>query len=644
MPDKGFFNIAMLSASLLICLTSLLFTLIQQRTDKPQNKLYISMLLVVMFNSISQMVVEMSEPFKLSSDSAYLAIRVSDLSYFLLHTALCPMFLYYVSCVCGFSSKMDRVRLFKYFSMFMITEVLVILNPFFHFVYTYEGSGRVFTRSWGETLIYVAAALYLMLSMFRLLSSWNALTAKRRTALIYFLMLVITGVLVQLMFIKIKTELFSEALALMGVMIAVESEDDRVDPDTGFYNRKTLAVDLNSYMFNKRRLSLLCLKVTNGDVIRKTVSSDNTDLLLRQVAEYLKTLVHRYHIYNTDPYTFVLTLMDPSPERSKSVAQRIIERFEQPWHCNDAQLYMSVAVISAVFPDRIKDPDDALFMADSPLPANLDKKILMDEDLDYLLRRAAVESAVTRGLENGNFEVYYQPTYYLRDQKLHGAEALIRLHDNVIGNVYPDEFIPIAEKEGLIEQIDDFVLTDVCKFIKSGIPSENGMECINVNLSVLECMQPGFVDRINSIAQSFGIDKGLINFEITESIDAGDYQRLSEIVDDLKREGFKFSMDDYGTGYSNMQSIFSLDFDVIKIDKSILWSAEKSELGRIILENSVNMIQQMNREILVEGVETKAQINMLLKLPVDYIQGFYFSKPIPKSEFIALLDASSKDN
>ena len=117
-------------------------------------------------------------------------------------------------------------------------------------------------------------------------------------------------------------------------------------------------------------------------------------------------------------------------------------------------------------------------------------------------------------------------------------------------------------------------------------------------------------------------------------IGADDYKKLGEIITELKSSGYQFAMDDYGTGYSNIQSIFSLDFDVVKIDKSILWAAEKGDLGMTILTNSINMIRQMKKKIVVEGVETESQIHLLEDLGVDYQQGFYFSKPIPKEDFI----------
>ena len=152
-------------------------------------------------------------------------------------------------------------------------------------------------------------------------------------------------------------------------------------------------------------------------------------------------------------------------------------------------------------------------------------------------------------------------------------------------------------------------------------------------------MGNGFVNKILGIVNQYDIPKNFINFEITESVSANDYELLADVIRELKSNGFLFSMDDYGTGYSNMHTLFSLDFDIVKIDKSILWDAEKSEIGQIILENCVHMIRQMKRKILVEGVETESQINRLKALGVDYLQGYYFSKPITQNAFLKYCEA-----
>lgn len=627
------FHIACYFAAFLISVTCLIYTFLQKRTDKLQNKMYILMLVIVTLNAISGIMSVAAKPFLPYSAKARVIADIGEYTYFLFHTALCPAFYLYVSCVAGAISKHSwKLRIF-YGIFFYITEIMVILNPFFHWIYYYN-SDYEFTRNWGEAGIYIAAIIYFVFAMSRLLFSWKAINAKRRFALLYFFVIVVAGVAVQFVNMDIIGELFAEALAIMGVMLAIESEDDLVDVDTGFYNRKALRMDVNNYIVNKTNFEIICIKVTNADVIQKVTGSANADILADVLSDYLKTIVPRYHIYQTNPETFVLTLMDSKVEGGEAVAKRISERFDKPWDCGMTSVLLSAIVMVVKVPTELTNTMDLFYMVDTAVPERTVKKIMSGKDLDYILRRGEIENAIARGFDEKGFEVYYQPTYYMDGLRLHGAEALIRLNDSIMGRLFPDEFIPVAEQSGMIDSIDDFVLEQVCDFLESGIPKQYGMDCINVNLSVIQCLKPGFVAHICKIVDGYDIEKSWINFEITESIAASDYELLSGVVTDLKSHGFRFAMDDYGTGYSNMQSIFSLDFDVVKIDKSILWGAEETELGRIILGNSVRMIDQMNRQILVEGVETKEQVELLKDLNVDYLQGYYFSKPIPKSEFI----------
>ncbi len=635
MDLSNYYNISAYASAFLVSMTCLFFTFIQQRTQKPNNKIYIILICLLATNSVTSILSEFFEAAASRSKVYFTLLEISQMAYFLVHSAICPLFLYYVRLVCGSKRITVRARAFLLLP-FIASVIPLLVNPFFHGFFYFD-ENCVFHRGPFEALIYISAGFYLILSVVLLMFSWHALTRKRKTALIYFYVIAALGIFTQLIFMKIKAELFAEALALLGVLFAIENEDDRIDFDTGLYNRRALKSDINGYIVNKQQLYVICVRITNADIIRKAVGSENTDILSEVLSEYLKQIVPSYHIYNTNPGSFVLTLTDCTQEQARELCLQMKGRFDQVWTYGDSELPLNAIFMAAEVPERITSASDAFYMVDSPIPANNDKKILIGSDLDYLLRRSAVERAVTKGLKNNCFEVYYQPTYHLKGQKLHGAEALIRLHDKTIGNIFPDEFIPIAEQIGMIEQIDDFVLREVCKFIKSGLPQKFGMNSINVNLSVIECMQPGFVGHINRIVDEIGVDKHMINFEITESVAASDYKLLNSVVTALKADGFRFSMDDYGTGYSNMESIFSLDFDVVKIDKSILWSAENSELGQIILENSVRMIKQMKREILVEGVETSKQIEMLDKLAVDYLQGYFFSKPIPKEDFIKLL-------
>ncbi len=625
-------SFALAMAATLICLSNLLFTSVQGRMGKTQNKLYVVLLWIVALNGICNTITGYHKPAVGQSEKALMIINISRYLYFVLHTALAPLFFYYIAHVCGVVFRTNK-KTILYAIIFAVTELLALTNPFTDFVY-YLDENYEFTRNWGESIIYAAAAFFLTAALSKLATSWRALNIKRRTGLALFSSITIIGIVLQLVVPDLRVELFAEAIGLTGIMMIIENEDDRIDGETGLYNRKAFMMDLGTYLVNKIPLHAISLRINTPEIISRKRGVANRELVEKKVAQYLESIHRRYNIYKIGRRTYVLVLFNKSDEQALELAKTIYSRFDKPWQLVDTMVLLSASLLIADIPRQIDSLNDALYMFDSFKPGKNNKNILSGDDLDTILRGSAIEKSISNGLAENKFEVYYQPTFSIDGRKLHGAEALVRLHDDEMGMLFPDEFIPVAENIGLIDAIDDFVLMDVCRFIKEHNLEDGTIDCINVNLSVMQLMKPGFVDHINGIVEMSGVDKKLINFEVTESLSAASYEIMNSVINDLKLEGFLFSMDDYGTGYSNMRALASMHLDCIKIDKSILWEAEKSDLGRIILENSIRMIHQMKLDILVEGVETEAQIKLLEPLGVQYLQGYYFSKPIPKDKFL----------
>ena len=622
-------------AAIMLCAVNLAYMHIHGYTSKTNNRLFIAMLYILLLNAACGVITSLTYDQRLTSDTDFMINKVGRYVYFVSHTALCPLMYFYVASIIGQSFRENPWSSIRNALPFFVSEIVVVLNPVSGWVWYYD-SMREFHRNWGETLVYISAAVYFAMALIFIIFRWKVLAKKRKTTLIFCFCMAMSGVLIQLLIKQLRVEVLFEAIGFSGAMISLENEDDRTNASVGVYNRQALAMDIDSAIHNYKSLNIVFLRVTNREVVNRLTRSTNVSIIDQVVCEYLQELVHKYSIYLSNPGHIVLMLYHKDEAQTEEIIRKISDRFNSVWKIGNKDVFLNAVVMRAELPRMISSVSDALYMADSPLPEDLDKVILEEEDLDYLLRRSAVEAAVSRGLDEGSFEVYYQPTYNI-DGTLHGAEALLRMSDSELGKLYPDEFIPIAEYTGLIDDIDDFVLREVCTFIRSGKPKELGMECINVNLSVVQCMRQGFAKHIIDIVETEEVDKSFINFEITESVSATDYKLFSSVVKELKDAGFMFSMDDYGTGYSNINAIFSLNLDVIKIDKSILWNAEKNEAGEIVLENTVRMMKQMNKKILVEGVETEKQIEILKKMGVDYLQGFYFSKPIPKNELIEFL-------
>ena len=219
-------------------------------------------------------------------------------------------------------------------------------------------------------------------------------------------------------------------------------------------------------------------------------------------------------------------------------------------------------------------------------------------------------------------------------------DGIVRLKDEKYGFISPEVFIPVAEKSGAIHKIGDFVLEQVCAFIASDEYKKLGMSYIEVNLSVVQCMQPKLANHIMEILTRYGVRPEQLNLEITETAASISQQALEDNIKDLTNMGMKFSLDDFGTGYSNMQRIVKLPFDIIKLDRTFTELYDNPKLG-IVLTNAINMIKAMKMKIVVEGVETEEMLKLFSELECEYIQGYYFSKPIPREEFVKFIQASS---
>ena len=261
-------------------------------------------------------------------------------------------------------------------------------------------------------------------------------------------------------------------------------------------------------------------------------------------------------------------------------------------------------------------------------------------DIAYMRRYDEIERAIDRALIQTSFDVYYQPIYSTKEKRIVAAEALLRMYDEEMGFVSPDEFIPIAEKNGKIIEIGHLVLEKVCQFLQKEDIRKYGIHYIEVNLSIIECIQKELPQRIEELMKKYKVDCTQINLEITETALAQNHEILAANMKKINEMGVTFSLDDYGTGYSTITYMMTLPFKIVKIDKSILWSSFQNEKAMIALCASINMIKDMDMEIVVEGVESEKMATKLAELGCDYLQGFYFSKPLPEKQFKEYLTKS----
>ena len=259
---------------------------------------------------------------------------------------------------------------------------------------------------------------------------------------------------------------------------------------------------------------------------------------------------------------------------------------------------------------------------------------------DLVQIQSNIDKIIEEALEFKRFQVYYQPIYSVEKGRFVSAEALLRLFDPNYGFISPEIIVTAAEKSGAIHRIGDYVLEEVCRFIASSEFSALGLEYIEVNLSVAQCMRGNLADNVLGIMDRYRVPTETINLEITETAASASHMQeiLEENLRKLEQAGISFSLDDYGTGYSNIKRVIQMPVKIIKLDKSFVDDQHNPKM-RVVLKNTVAMLKDINMEIVVEGIETQEMLDFFTELQCDFIQGYFFSKPLPKPEFISFLKA-----
>ena len=283
----------------------------------------------------------------------------------------------------------------------------------------------------------------------------------------------------------------------------------------------------------------------------------------------------------------------------------------------------------------VSDIIDKANIARQLIGSNMNKFISYydDEVRKNIFMEKEIEDNMNSALNNGEFKVFIQPKNNMKNGKICGGEALIRWISPKMGIIYPNDFIPIFEKNGFIVNIDMFVLETVCKFIHHWINKGYQIVPISVNLSRIHIANPNLVKNICRIVDNYSIPRSYIELELTESTDYDDMQQLIEVLKNLHNEGFLIAMDDFGKAYSSLNLLKEIPIDILKLDKDFITSCAGNSKGEIIIELILSMSKKLGLEVVCEGVETKVQVDFLTNIGCDIAQGYYFSKPMSVSNF-----------
>lgn len=425
---------------------------------------------------------------------------------------------------------------------------------------------------------------------------------------------------------------------------------------TGLPNRGKLIKSISSLMTKAKsdnfKLAILLIDLDNFKNINDTLGHPTGDKILKYVAQTLSTkndkdiLVTRF---GGDEFIILMSNIHEITEVA-NFAEDVLNLFNKSFHIDGSDINITLSIGISIFPDDTTNFDKLLMNADVAMykakkSGKNDYQFynrVIDEEL---IRKVWIENGLRESINNDELKVFYQPIVELKTNRIVSCEALLRWIPPNYGIVSPAEFIPVAEETGQINLIGEWVLRTACKTIKKWNDTLQLTEniVVSVNLSPVQLRQKNIVRLISDVLEETELDPELLVLEITEGIFIDYFDEVSKIIEEIRNLGVKISLDDFGTGFSSLSYLKHLPINILKIDKSFIKDINISQREKVLVQSIISLVQNLNIQIVAEGVEDTNQLKFLKSCNCNKVQGFLFSKPVDEKKFEELITSSSQN-
>lgn len=627
-------------SAIVIFLVLIITMIYKKMTHGTENKVFLIFLMVGVLSAILSLSTVIRGEYPSEGDIPFMYLM--NTAYFIVRNFTGVIYMLYIIAITDtwhkwkYHKGLTLILVIPYF----MELVLLFTNPYTHWIFYYDDNYR-YVRGDFFFVLYIAVGSYLVCGIVYLMKYRKLVRLDKSIALILLVPFTCISLVIQLLVPTLLVEMLGGAIVSLIMMIMVQRPEDFIDTYTDFKKGETYKQNMERNYLSGKRVDVIILNIDNFESVLTILGHESERFLLKKLAEKIESIdssiKHEISSYHLGKGKFRLIIKENLMKSTVEIADRLNESFRENFKIKELEINL-LATICIV--KNFEDIEDyTSFMQfdneiDKIIPYSGQVKfagMILSKENVYLAGK--LYSIIENAIANNYFEVYYQPIYSIKDNEFHSAEALLRLKDPDYGFISPELFIPAAEKSGAIHKIGKFVLEEVCSFIASKEFEKTGLQYIEINLSVAQCMQSEMAETIIDIMDKYGISSDKINLEITETAASYAQNVMMDNLETLIQKGVSFSLDDYGTGYSNIKRVASLPVNLIKLDKTFVNTEDNPKLW-IILKNTIQMIKEMDLKILIEGVETKSMVEKFSELECEYIQGYYYSKPIPKSEFI----------
>lgn len=570
----------------------------------------------------------------------YVVNGVSFLSY----NGIQLTFFRYILTITGVEdTKIGKVlKAVSYAALFYLS-LLLATTPFTKLAFYFEDG--VYQKGFLFLSLYFTAYSLIIVSIFVTLYSKKEITRYQKLTTVFMALGTSTAYLIQLFWENMLISNFVASVLLLILYHSLQSPREYLEEGMDVYNSKAFLEKTGYLLGRKKSFTVLAFELDGFQFVNQIMGMESGRRLLESVAKECQES-HKGDLYYLGETKFAY-IFEKNNSELPIYSDWIHWRFLSAFRVNGVRVNLTAKLCAVCCPE-VEPEHEKLLTAINLSLQMCKKENYMEvywptkEEIVACQRSTLITHILKRAVRNKEFEVYFQPIYSAQDKRFSVAEALVRLKDPELGFIPPDEFIPIAERCGLILEIGDIVFKKVCEFMASKAVAKFGVRYIEVNLSMVQCMQENLHKHMVEIMDENAIPHCMIDFEITETYANGDNHVLLQNMEALIEKGCSFAVDDYGTGFSNTDYLIEFPFELVKLDKSFIWAADSNEKAKTVLSHTASMIDSLNLKIVAEGVETYEQAKYLLDMGCEFLQGYYFSPPIPPQKYLEFLRNSQQ--
>lgn len=617
-----------------ISLFSIVFALLKKGFRQRQNKILLILFGVTLFTAFFDIISAVANSYVDQwSDGARNSVNYIYLG---LQNIMPYLVCCYVVCVIGLTYRLGRKKETRFFALLSIPWIFCILllvsNPIVHFVFYFDESD-VYHHGPGMYVLYAIALLYLVYS-FVLLIRFGHRAVKTTKIMVMSLDIVsVLAVVAQMFFPSMLIQLAVESLCLLGLLVSVDNEAEIVDVVTTCYNKQRFIRDSILGLENEANYEVIIIKLPNLSSYNASIGVSEVNKVLRSVGLWLRTVSKESEVYYCEGGCFSI-ICDKSTD-SSIIEPILTKRFSDSFVVGKTAIRFRPKISHARAGLDFKTLEQLMILIsgiESNYVGNVSEGDSAVKISDYK-KEFIIQHAIERGIQFDEIEVLYQPIWDAQGNQISDAEALLRLYDEADGLISTDDVINFAERRGYIVEIGEAVFENVCRFIGTHDLQKAGIQRIHINLSPFQCVDEMLPQKFEDIREKYNVALNQIVFEISEGSTFSDFKLVKKTVKKLSDMGYQFALDNYGKGTIDMSYLFELPFSILKLDKSFLWDAESNLKANIFFSGTMNLAKEMNMKTIAVGVELAAQKTLLQSFKCDYLQGYYFQKPVSAEQF-----------